>query len=99
MPFHFDRYHPTVDFAYGGLPGEVRVGFWDSTDGPLEVTIEVNGQVQEHHQDLMLDGNFYRTLWHEIGHYLGPARDRRGRDLDQALGRQVALQPPVRLPA
>ena len=28
---------------------------------------------------------FYRTLWHEIGHYLGPDRDREGRDLDDAL--------------
>ncbi len=35
--------------------------------------------------DLTSDGNFHRTLWHEIGHYLGPARDARGRDLDLAL--------------
>jgi hypothetical protein len=35
--------------------------------------------------DLKLDGDFYRTLWHEIGHYLGVDRDRQGRDLDLAL--------------
>lgn len=31
------------------------------------------------------DGRFYYTLWHEIGHYLGVDRDKRGRDLDTAL--------------
>lgn len=35
--------------------------------------------------DLEIDGGFYRTLWHEIGHYLGPDRTRDGRDLDDAL--------------
>jgi hypothetical protein len=35
--------------------------------------------------DLGPDGDFYRTLWHEIGHYLGVDRDRQGRDLDVAL--------------
>lgn len=30
-------------------------------------------------------GNFYRTLWHEVGHYLGVDRDKRGRTLDLAL--------------
>ena len=40
---------------------------------------------RRHHADFDADGGFYRTLWHEIGHYLGPDRDRHGRDLDQAL--------------
>ncbi len=31
------------------------------------------------------DGNFYRTLWHEVGHYLGVDRTRDNRDLDEAL--------------
>ncbi len=35
--------------------------------------------------DLTLDGGFQRTLWHEIGHYLGVATDEQGRDLDLAL--------------
>jgi hypothetical protein len=35
--------------------------------------------------DLTSDGNFYRTLWHEVGHYLGVDRTRDGRDLDEAL--------------
>jgi hypothetical protein len=35
--------------------------------------------------DLGLDGPFYRTLWHEVGHYLGVDRTSDGRDLDEAL--------------
>lgn len=35
--------------------------------------------------DLTVDGEFNRTLWHEIGHYLGVDRDRRGRPLPVAL--------------
>jgi hypothetical protein len=38
-----------------------------------------------HATDLGAEGNFQRTLWHEIGHYLGPDRDRKGRTLDVAL--------------
>src|SRR4029077_6873050 len=35
--------------------------------------------------DLTEEGELNRTLWHEIGHYLGVDRDRRGRPLDVAL--------------
>ncbi|HEX8526021.1 hypothetical protein, partial [Allosphingosinicella sp.] len=35
---------------------------------------------------LTADSNFHRTLWHEIGHYLGVDRTADGRDLDSALG-------------
>jgi len=41
------------------------------------------------HPDLELDGNFYRTLWHEIGHYLGPSLTNSGIEIDAAL-RDVA---------
>lgn len=37
------------------------------------------------HTDLSSEGDFYRTLWHEIGHYLGADRDIRGRTIDAAL--------------
>jgi len=40
---------------------------------------------QEFADDLTLDGGFQRTLWHEIGHYLGVATDEQGRTLDIAL--------------
>jgi hypothetical protein len=39
----------------------------------------------EHKNDLSADGTFYRTLWHEVGHYLGVDRTKDGRDLDEAL--------------
>lgn len=38
-----------------------------------------------HAGDLEVDGGFYRTLWHEIGHYLGVAVTADGRSLDVAL--------------
>ncbi|CAM3720806.1 NUDIX hydrolase [Litorimonas haliclonae] len=41
--------------------------------------------VDRHHDDLELEGNFYRTLWHEIGHYMGPDQTKDGQDIDAAL--------------
>lgn len=38
-----------------------------------------------HAKELTSDGNFYRTLWHEVGHYLGVDRTKDGQDLDTAL--------------
>jgi hypothetical protein len=38
-----------------------------------------------HLPDLGIDGTFYRTLWHEVGHYLGVAVTADGRSLDVAL--------------
>jgi hypothetical protein len=35
--------------------------------------------------DLSLDGPFYRTLWHEVGHYLGVDSTHDGRELNEAL--------------
>jgi hypothetical protein len=40
---------------------------------------------QAHKDDLTSDGNFYRTLWHEVGHYLGVDKTADGRDLDTGL--------------
>lgn len=40
---------------------------------------------EEQARALTPDGNFYRTLWHELGHYLGVDRTADGRDLDEAL--------------
>jgi hypothetical protein len=38
-----------------------------------------------HATELDPEGNIQRTLWHEIGHYLGGDRDKQGRPLDVAL--------------
>ena len=40
---------------------------------------------------LTADANFHRTLWHEIGHYLGVDRTSDGRVLDVALGADASL--------
>ncbi|MEA2206690.1 MAG: hypothetical protein QOE77_3466 [Blastocatellia bacterium] len=53
---------------------------FSSTSGTLEAAIGV-----EQAKALTPDGNFYRTLWHEVGHYLGVDRTREDRDLDEAL--------------
>jgi hypothetical protein len=39
----------------------------------------------DHHWDLTPEAKLYRTLWHEIGHYLGVDRTADGRDLGAAL--------------
>jgi hypothetical protein len=41
--------------------------------------------VPAQHADLVPEGGVQRTLWHEVGHYLGVDRTSDGRDLDQAL--------------
>jgi hypothetical protein len=38
-----------------------------------------------HHSELKAEGSFYRTLWHEVGHYLGVDMTKNGQDLDTAL--------------
>jgi hypothetical protein len=51
-----------------------------STGGTFEAAV---GPAQA--KELTSDGNFYRTLWHEVGHYLGVDRTKDNRDLDEAL--------------
>ncbi len=41
--------------------------------------------------DLTVDANFYRTLWHELGHYLGPDLTKTGQSFDVALGPDASL--------
>ena len=43
------------------------------------------GVGEEQAKALTNEGNFYRTLWHEVGHYLGVDRTKDGGDLDEAL--------------
>ncbi len=44
-----------------------------------------------HADELTSDGSFYRTLWHEVGHYLGVDMTRNGQDLDTALQEDSSL--------
>jgi hypothetical protein len=45
----------------------------------------------EQAKHLTADANFYRTLWHEVGHYLGPDLTRKGEEFDIALGPDASL--------
>ena len=53
---------------------------FQGTSGNLQAAIG-----PEQAKELTNEGNFYRTLWHEIGHYLGVDRTRDNRELDEAL--------------
>jgi hypothetical protein len=52
----------------------------EATSGTLKAAVGA-----EQAAALTSDGNFYRTLWHEVGHYLGVDRTKDDRDLDDAL--------------
>jgi hypothetical protein len=51
-----------------------------STSGTLTAALG-----SEQARELTNEGNFYRTLWHEVGHYLGVDQTKDGRELDAAL--------------
>ena len=46
---------------------------------------------EEFHGDYDGKGDFFRTLWHEIGHYLGPDAARSGETLDAALEEDASI--------
>jgi len=49
------------------------------------------GVAPAHCDDLTLEGNFERTLWHEVGHYLGVDQTEDGRALGPALSPHADL--------
>lgn len=57
-----------------------------ATSGTLQAAV---GAAQA--GELTNEGNFYRTLWHEVGHYLGVDRTRDDRDLDEVLQEDSSL--------
>jgi hypothetical protein len=58
----------------------------DPTLGELAAKRWRAAVAEPHRADLSGEGGFQRTLWHEIGHYLGPEITRTGQPLDVALG-------------
>lgn len=44
LGYRTDRYHPTVDLAYTGVPGQLRIGYWDD-EGVVSLEVAFNGQV------------------------------------------------------
>jgi len=71
------RYGRTI-LLRANIMREPRI--FESTSSVLAAAIG-----QEPAKALTPDGNFYRTLWHEVGHYLGVDRTRDNRELDDAL--------------
>lgn len=57
-----------------------------AASGVLQAAVE-----PEQANDLTPDGNFYRTLWHEVGHYLGVDRTKDNRELDEALQANASI--------
>ena len=55
-------------------------GLFDRSSGSFAAAVGSDAA-----KELTSDGNFYRTLWHEIGHYLGVDRTKDNRTLDAAL--------------
>ncbi len=71
------RYGRTI-LLRANIMREPRI--FQSTSGTLEAAVG-----SEQAKALTNEGNFYRTLWHEVGHYLGVDRTKDNRDLDDAL--------------
>jgi hypothetical protein len=61
-------------------------GLFESTSTSWEAAV-----APAHRDELTSDGNFYRTLWHEVGHYLGVDVTKDGQDLDTALQENSSL--------
>lgn len=59
---------------------------FQASSGTLQAAVGV-AQANE----LTSDGNFYRTLWHEVGHYLGVDRTKDDRNLDEVLQEDSSL--------
>lgn len=56
------------------------LNIFQSTGSTLEAAVGAQQAAE-----LTPEGNFYRTLWHEVGHYLGVDRTKANQDLDEAL--------------
>jgi hypothetical protein len=59
---------------------------FEATSGTLRAAVGAD-QAKE----LTSDGNFYRTLWHEVGHYLGVDTTKDNRELDDALQEDASV--------
>ncbi len=82
-PSHSRKYGRTIMLRYNIMTNPV---IFEQGRARLAAATE-----PEFHDDLTVEGNFQRTLWHEIGHYLGVAVTVDGRDLDQALQQSADL--------
>lgn len=74
---HTRKYGRTILLRYNIM---ANPDLFEDRRGTFQTAVKI-----EHADDLTLDGPFYRTLWHEVGHYLGVDKTTDGRDLNEAL--------------
>ena len=74
---HARKYGRTILLRYNIMTNETLF------DRQLETWRPIVGE--EFADDLTPQGQFNRTLWHEVGHYLGPAQDRNGNEHQASL--------------
>ena len=74
---HTRKYGRTILLRYNIM---ANPGLFEGRQETFQAAVEA-----EHANDLTLDGPFYRTLWHEVGHYLGVDKTSDGRELNEAL--------------
>ena len=74
---HTRKYGRTILLRYNIM---TNPDLFEDKKGAFQTAVKA-----EHANDLTLDGPFYRTLWHEVGHYLGVDKTADGRDLNESL--------------
>jgi len=74
---HTRKYGRTVLLRYNIMADP---GLFEDRKEAFQTAVEA-----QYANDLTLDGPFYRTLWHEVGHYLGVDKTSDGRELNEAL--------------
>jgi hypothetical protein len=76
-PDHTRKYGRTILLRYNIM---ANPGLFEDKKHAFQTAVKT-----KHANDLTLNGPFYRTLWHEVGHYLGVDKTEDGRELNEAL--------------
>ncbi len=77
-PDHSRKYGRTILLRYNLL---THAQLYDNRRAAFAAAV-----APEHLVDFTKQSGFQRTLWHEVGHYLGPDASTDGRSLDESLG-------------
>ncbi len=80
---HARKYGRTILLRYNIM---THPALFDRARGAFAAAVD-----PEFHGDLTAESRFRRTLWHEVGHYLGVDRTADGRRLGEALGEYADL--------
>lgn len=82
-PDHARKYGRTILMRYNIMTNDAIFA-----NRKLRFDAVLDADFRDH---LTKDGGFNRTLWHEVGHYLGVSKTADGRDLDAALADRANL--------